>query len=82
MLFRSTSAGEEEIHQLTRFWVYGNGSQADGDGFPFIFINGGTAALSGSALSAATVRDTVMQREIQLLEHTGIRRLRFFCSTL
>lgn len=56
-------------------WVYGNVSQTNDDCFPFLFINGGVATLSGSALGAAIVRDTVTQREMQFLEHTGIRRL-------
>jgi hypothetical protein len=67
-----TSASEDEIHRLTRFWVYGSASQADGSTFPFLFINGGVATLSGSTVGAAVVRDTITQREIQRLEHTGI----------
>ena len=48
----------------------------DDDGFPFLFINGGAATLSSSApAAAAMVRDTVIQREIQSLEHTGIHHL-------
>lgn len=75
-----TSASEDEIHRLTRFWVYGSTSQADGDTFPFLFINGGAATLSGSVLGAAIVRDTITQREIQLLGHTGICGLCFFVT--
>ncbi|KAF9642055.1 hypothetical protein BDM02DRAFT_3133357 [Thelephora ganbajun] len=66
-----TSASEDEIHHLTRFWVYESGSQADCGTFPFTFINGGAATLSGSALGTAVVRDSVTQREIQRLEHTA-----------
>ena len=73
-----TSASEGELHRLTRFWVYGDGSQTDGGSFPFLFINGGAATLSGSTLSAVIVKDTITQRKIQLLNHTGIRRLYFF----
>jgi hypothetical protein len=71
-----TSASDDEIHQLTHFWVYGSAS-VDGGTFPFLFINGGVATLSGSALGAAIVRDTITQREIQLLEHTSIRYSHF-----
>lgn len=60
-----TSASENEIHRLTRSWVYG------GDTFPFLFVNGGAETLSGSELGAAILRDAITQREIQLLEHTG-----------
>ena len=60
-----TSASEDEIHRLTRSWVYG------GDTFPFLFINGGAETLSGSELGAAIIRDVITQREIQLLEHTS-----------
>lgn len=70
-----TSANDEEIHRLARFWVYSDEPQADGDEFPFLFINGGAATLSGSTLGAAIVRDTVTRRKIQILEHTGIYRL-------
>ena len=69
------SANDSEIHQLARFWVYGRASEADGGTFPFVFINGGVATLSGCALGAAIIRDTVTQREIQRLEHTSIRYL-------
>ena len=72
-----TSASEGELHRLTRFWVYGNASQTDDNNFPFLFINGGAATLSGS-LSAAIVKDTITQRKIQLLNHTGIRCLCYF----
>lgn len=72
-----TSASDEGTHRLTRFWVYGNAPQADGEELPFLFINGGAATLSASTFGAAIVRDTITQREIQLLEHTGICRLCF-----
>ena len=71
------SASEEEIQRLTRIWVYGSGFQTDNDGFPFLFINGGAATLSGSALGIAMIKDTVTQREIQSLEHAGTRRFYF-----
>ena len=77
-----TSASGEGIHQLTRFWVHGNTSQTDGDGFPFLFINGGAETLSGSTDGAAIVRDTVTQREIQSLDHTGICSLCFLLHPL
>ncbi|KAF9790741.1 hypothetical protein BJ322DRAFT_1104389 [Thelephora terrestris] len=67
-----TSANEEEIHRLTRVWVYGHASETDGGSFPFLFINGGAATLSGSSIGAAIIRDTVTHRENQLLEHTAI----------
>jgi len=67
-----TSASEDEVHRLTRIWVYGSTSQADGGGFPFLFINGGAATLSGSAFGSAIVKDTITQREIQTLRHTGV----------
>jgi hypothetical protein len=72
-----TSASEDEIDRLTRFWIYGSAPRADGDTFPFLFINGGAATLSGSAIGAAMVRDAITQREIQLLEHTCICCFRF-----
>lgn len=77
LLTAITSASGDEIHQLTRLRVYGSTSQVDGYTFPFIFINGGAATLSGSSFGAAVVRDTITQREIQLLEHTGICCLPF-----
>ncbi|KAF9642840.1 hypothetical protein BDM02DRAFT_3132825 [Thelephora ganbajun] len=67
-----TSASEDEIQRLTRFWVYGSASQADSDTFPFLFINGGVATLSGSASGVAMVKDTITQREMQLLDHTVV----------
>jgi hypothetical protein len=67
-----TSANEEEIQRLTRVWVHGNASETGEGSFPFLFINGGAATLSGSTIGTATIRDTVTHREIQLLEHTGI----------
>ena len=75
-----TTANEDEIHQLTRFWIYGSASP-DGETYPFLFINGGAATLSSSGVGTAIIRDTVTQREIQLLKHTGIRCLAF-CGTL
>ncbi|KAF9781587.1 hypothetical protein BJ322DRAFT_1022987 [Thelephora terrestris] len=61
-----TSASEEEVHQLNRCWIYGDNHMS-----PFLFINGGAATLSSSTTGAAIIRDTVTQREIQSLEHTG-----------
>ena len=75
-----TSASEDEI-QLTRVWVHGSGSEADEGAFPFLFINGGAATLSGLARGAAVVRDVVTHRNIQLLEHTGAR-LSYFLVAL
>lgn len=49
----------------------------DDETFPFLFIDEGAATLSGSATGAAIVRDTVTQRQIQRLEHTGIYCLLF-----
>ena len=66
-----TSASEDEIHQLTRFWIYDCTSVVDEEISPFLFINQGVATLSGSMVSAAIVRDTVTHREIQVLKHTG-----------
>lgn len=64
---------EDDVHRLTRCWVYGSATHADGDkALPFLFINGGIETLSGSELGAAIVRDAITQRETQLLEHTGI----------
>jgi len=63
-----TSASEEDVHGLTRCWIYGH----DGS-FPFLFINGGTATISGTGFGAAVIRDAVTQRQVQMLEHTGIR---------
>jgi hypothetical protein len=73
-----TSANEEEIHGLARVWVYGNPSETGGGSFPFIFVNGGAATLSGSPFGVAIIRDTVTHREIQQLEHTGTHHLYFF----
>jgi len=72
-----TSASGEVVHRLSRVWIYGNTPQAGGDEFPFLFIDGGVATLSGSALGIAIIRDAITRREIQLLEHTGIYRLFF-----
>jgi len=49
----------------------------DDETFPFLFIDEGAATLSGSATGVAIVRDTVTQREIQRLEHSGIYCLLF-----
>ena len=65
-----TSASEEDDNHLTRCWIYGHD-----DSFPFLFINGGTATISGTALGAAVIRDAVTQREVQILKHTGICHL-------
>lgn len=77
MLKAITSVSDGGIHRCTRFWVHGNGPEAGGDEFPFLLIGGGAATLSGSTIGAATIRDTITQREIQLLEHTGTCRLLF-----
>lgn len=61
------SASEDEIHRLTHSWVYGSS-----DTYPFLLINRGAATLSGSDFGAAILRDAITQREIQLLDHTGI----------
>ncbi|KAF9644391.1 hypothetical protein BDM02DRAFT_3131799 [Thelephora ganbajun] len=66
----------QSIHGFSRFWIYGKSYQADGDGFPFLFIDGGARMLSGSATGSAVIRDTVTQRQIQLLEHDGKWRTR------
>jgi hypothetical protein len=70
-------ANEDEVHRLTRSWVHGSVPWADGGSFPFLFVNGGAAVLSGSVLGAAILRDTITQREIQLLKHTCICCLHF-----
>ena len=62
-----TSASEEELHNLSRCWIYGHD-----DSFPFLFIHGGAATVSGTALGGAVIRDAVTQQEVQLLRHTGI----------
>lgn len=73
-----TSANEEEVHRLKRVWVYGNASETGGGNFPFLFINGGAATLSGSPFGIAIICDTITHRQIQLLEHAGdIRYSRF-----
>jgi len=65
-----TSASGDETHQFTHFWIHGTPSPTDGKPLPFLFVNGGAATLSGSVAGAAVVRDSVIQREIQLLKHT------------
>jgi len=55
--------------QLARFWVYDGTSTTD-ECLPYLFINGGTATLSGSMTGVAKIRDTVTKREIQSLEHS------------
>lgn len=60
------SMRDEGVHQLTRCWIYGYSPK-----FPYIFINGGTATLSSTAVGTAIIRDTITQREIQSLKHTG-----------
>ena len=72
MLKAITSANEEEINNLTHCWIYGNAFRPGEDAHPFLFINGGAATLSSTALGTAVIRDTVTQREIQQLKHTGI----------
>ena len=72
-----TSASEDEINWLTRVWVYDSPSKVDKNIFPFLFINGGAATLSGSPSGAAVVKDTVTQQIIQQLQHTGTRYLYF-----
>jgi hypothetical protein len=67
------------MHRFACFWIHG-GPSADDETFPFLFINGGAATLSGSTAGAAVVRDSVTQREIQLLEHTSIYRLWFYIA--
>ena len=66
-----SSENGQAIHGFARFWIHGNGHQDDEAGFPFLFINGGTKTLSGSTNGSAVIRDTVTQRQIQLLEHDG-----------
>lgn len=66
-----TSEGEDKVHPFSRVWVYGSGCEVDGDTFPFLFINEGTATLSASAHGAAILRDAITCHKIQLLEHTG-----------
>lgn len=68
------------MHQLSRVWVHGVGYEADGDVFPFLFVNGGAATLSASTHGAAILRDTITRREIQLLEHTGTCHLYFLTA--
>lgn len=72
-----TSTSDNEIHRLARLWVYGDAHQVDSDRFSFLFIDGGAATLSSSALGHAVVRDAITRREIQLLEHTCICSPRF-----
>ena len=67
-----TTANEQEVYQLARVWVHGIASGKGSDSLPFLFINGGAATVSGSALGVAVIRDTVTNREVQLLKHTGI----------
>lgn len=67
-----TSADEDEINQFTRCWIHGGTFGLGDKVYPFLFINGGAATLSSTALGAAVVRDAVTQREVQVLEHTGI----------
>ena len=75
------SANEDDVHQLTRCWVYGSATHAGGDTLPFLFINGGVGTLSGSELGVAIVRDAITQRETQLLEHTSISCLCFWYNS-
>ena len=67
-----TTANGQEVYQLARVWVHGIASGKGGDSLPFLFINEGAATVSGSALGVAVIRDTVTNREVQLLKHTGI----------
>lgn len=66
-----SSESGQKFDGFSRFWIHGNSYQDDGDSFPFLFINGGARTLSGSTNGSAVIRDTVTQRQIQLLEHNG-----------